>query len=144
MKIGRVSIPFVKYTADVPVVNFRIGDDSLYAIIDTGAEVSLFDEKLKHSLKIVDQIESKFVGVSGVTENKVVPILLGELSFPASNGNIFITKILGMTRNMDDISSHYSELIGDDRKISCIIGGDFLARLKAKIDYVKQEITFKI
>lgn len=46
----KITLPFINVKRLIPMVSLHLeGDKTLYAVIDTGAEISLFDGSLKES-----------------------------------------------------------------------------------------------
>ncbi len=124
-------IPFVDYSSDVPLIKFYLEDGSEgLAIIDTGSELSLFDDKyvMKHrdqfSLEYTDEIIT-MVGVQSKSETAAT----NATASVSMNGHVVV--ITGMAFSM----SHIMESWQKDKCISALIGSDILSELNAKVDY---------
>lgn len=108
-------------------------------ILDTGASKTVFDYGLMQNLS--EDIESdtkiKSAGVGGdisLSEFANVPKLsIGE--FEATN---FETVLIDLSH----INQIYEPII--NKKIWGLIGGDFLLKYKANIDYRKKELTLRV
>lgn len=144
MRETKIVIPFEPAPeSDVPIVKFYLDDKPRYAIVDTGAESTLFDVSLKKALKIIHSEEISIVGVSGETQQEKIEKTKTRLWMTNQNGHTLIIKASGYIHDLSHISSHF---LGDecDKRISAIFGSDMLNTYNSKIDFINHEIHFEI
>ena len=135
----KVNIPFIEFDSKVPVIKLRLGDEELHALVDTGSESTLMDEKLKENKKIkIKDLEHdmSFVGLNGQTENKRIFVLSGK--FFHEDAEI---KIGGISADLSGISAHLKKNYGTDIQISALLGCDFLDCYRAVVDFDNHELV---
>lgn len=138
--MGENVIPLRFRKSKVPLVTFRLADGEVYyAIVDTGSEISLLSADLKDKIE-TREIESSanLVGVNGKTGYKQ---LLEGTAKP-----VFVTpdegyELKGLLYDLGSLSNHFKDSKGNMVSISALIGGDFLKRYNAKIDYENSIMT---
>lgn len=115
-----------------------INDIKRDIIIDTGASRTVFDKEniSAHPIDIdYDEIISSGLGpgkidtLAGVLKNFTI-------------GNHTWKKVNAIFMDLSHINELYAKM--SDKRITGLIGGDFLFNTKARIDYQKKEITFYI
>ena len=140
---SKIRIPFLDMTElDVPIIEFHIMDKTYCAIVDTGAESTLFDPALKTHLSIDKISDISIVGVSGESETQSIQFASAIVWMRNKSGHIFITTVKGYVNQISHLSSHF--LGNNDRTISAIFGSDMLNELNANVDFVKKEVQFNL
>ena len=127
-----VRIPFVEFESKVPVVSLMIGDREIYALLDTGSESTLIDEKLldvAKSRKLRRHLS--FTGINGETEKKRVVVISDDFLLPVGNK----INIAGIASDLSAISNHFKTSYGSEVVISAVLGCDFLETYNVKIDF---------
>ena len=111
-----------RYRPKCPVLEIKIEGEKISALIDTGSEVSAISEKiyLTHEPTLINCPTLPLTGVTvtGAINSKATKV----------NKQIF-AKI-----DLDQISEYATLLIIPHLTADCILGVDFLGKLKAKID----------
>lgn len=138
----RVTIPLRFRRSRIPLVNFRLaGDETYYALIDTGSETTLLDVALKDKVEVKSiEDEGNFVGIGGSTEYKTIEfadtsfILLGDIKLP----------FIGLMHDMTALSKHFKDKNKEYIRISAIIGSDLLKKHDAKIDYKNKTLSISV
>ena len=140
---GKIAIPFIAVSEyDVPIIEFHIGNGDYYAIVDTGAESTIFDSSLKKSLNVNKNIEISIVGVSGESEPQKIVSATSKVWMKNDSGHIFITDVTGYISDISHLSEHF--IPDNEKKISAIFGSDMLNNLNAKIDFTKRIVNFSL
>lgn len=142
MRRRRIRIPFEECASLVPVIKFNVEGRPVCALVDTGAETTLFNKEFIKSINaecttVGNSIN--FVGVSG--EGNKTPIVLTELKCEIGDNKFTID---GMLANLNQVSEHFAKIYGDKYYPKVLLGGDNLTNLDAKIDYDKKEVTILI
>ena len=138
----RVTIPLRFRRSRIPLVNFRLaGDETYYALIDTGSETTLFDAALKDKVEIKEiEADGDFTGIGGKVEYKGIQytdtsfILPGDIELP----------FIGLIHDMTALSKHFKDKNKEYVRISAIIGSDLLKKHDAKIDYKNRTLTLSV
>lgn len=142
MNKTKIVIPFEPFNTDIPIIKFFIDDCPRYAVLDTGAESTVFDVSIRDAVKIVNSEEISIVGIS--TETKVNKIEIAQAKiWMHNNKDIGAINIQGYISDISHLSSHFLGE-GNGKVLSAIIGSDVLNKFHSKIDFVKQEIIFHI
>lgn len=132
----KIKIPFVDYSSSVPLIKYRLENGSEgIAILDTGSELSLFDDEYvrrhrdQFSLEYTDEIID-IVGIQSRNEKAVI----NATAIVSTNGHI--VKLTGMMLSMSHITETIrTNSVRKDICISAMVGSDVLSKLNAKIDY---------
>lgn len=138
-----------KITVPLEIVEIDKGSYHIFALavinnkecdilIDTGASRTVFDKKYisSHPVHIdAEEIISSGLGVGSL--NTLVGVLEN-----FSVGSHSWNKIKAIFMDFSHINAIYKKM--SKKRIAGLIGGDFLFRTKAKIDYSKAEVTFYI
>lgn len=143
-------IEFKDTGVNVPVVMFFTGKGKKvnYAIIDTGAEQTMFDEqfirKNRKDLILVDTCEQLSI-VGAVMEHQIASVVhaTATVSFVHTSDDAGGTGIIKLS--IDGIVmplSHLSQYSMDGLKISAIIGTDVLDKFNSKIDFSSKTWSF--
>lgn len=138
----RKTVPLRFCKSRVPLVTFRLAGEEHYAIIDTGSDLTMLDVSLKDKIKTKEiDVEMSYVGVNGGSEyHKVVQGACKAEMITSENESVNVV-FGGMMYDMKAISSHLESRNKERIKVSILIGGDFLKRYNAKIDYKKKTFT---
>ncbi|MBE9467971.1 MAG: clan AA aspartic protease [Bacteroidetes bacterium] len=108
-------------------------------IIDTGASKTIFDtNRLKKYSKIIEHSEE--IRSSGINANLTDTQLVTVNKIQI--GDFSIKNFKAVLLNLDHINSLYADI--NNKKIWGLLGGDFLNKYKAKIDYEKKLLTLKV
>lgn len=142
-KRSEVEVSFIKECdSDIPVIRMSLDDTDAYAIVDTGSEMTVFDEKFLEGLEKVKIKElDGTVGFSGIDGSSNVPKRCARLKarFPGDNGNSYASgKINGLAYDLSGISKKLGV------KVSAIIGGDTLRQFNARIDCKQRVVTLGV
>ena len=144
MRKTKIVIPFETIPeSDVPIVKFYLDDKPRYAILDSGAESTLFDKSISHLLRFMKSEEVSIVGVSGETERANIDIVETKMWMQDSTRQIGILNVKGYINSLSHISEHF---LGpdSDKTISAILGSDMLNHFDATMDFIKHEVTFNL
>lgn len=144
MRKTKIVIPFETIPeSDVPIVKFYLDDKPRYAILDSGAESTLFDKSISHLLHFMKSEEVSIVGVSGETERANIDIVETKMWMQDSTRQIGILNVHGYINSLSHISEHF---LGpdSDKTISAILGSDMLNHFDATMDFIKHEVTFSL
>jgi len=143
--MARKEIPFYYCKSRVPLVVFRLRDDSRHVgVIDTGSEVSMFDfGMVEEGLGTVNtQDETNFVGVNGETAMTTVTRVLDTLRFNTKDGEEVLVPVSGLLYDMTGLTEVFRRKLKKDTiKISAIIGADFLKEYDSRIDFRKKTLN---
>ncbi len=110
-----------------------------YWIIDTGASKSVFDKSLHSLYKEIEPDGDSEMHSAGISEN-MIETSSGEIKsilFGKYRVRNFRTALIDLT-HINQLYEKYS-----DKRICGLIGGDFLVKHKAIIDYAKKELRIK-
>ena len=135
MRRKKIRIPFTECASQIPVVELKIKGKKVIALVDSGAESTLFDRDFVKSSGIETEAEDmkmSFVSTNG--EGKSTQII--HVS-PYVNGAF---KLNGMVSNLQPISEHFAMIYGDRYRLSILLGSDNLDKYDAKLDYEKKEM----
>jgi hypothetical protein len=121
------------------VISGKLSDEKVaYWAVDTGASKTVFDKNLQNHY--FPEISTEEIHSVGIGENPMIcqnailkPFLLG--NFKVENLNVAII-------NLSSINKYYSRAANFE--ICGLIGGDFLMKHKAVIDYKRKIITLNI
>ena len=138
-------IYFIDYSMDIPVVHLFLSDGSdLFAIIDSGSEVTLFDKKYaeEHLACLKPYSMNDKINMAGLSGNVDVNIMyLDTAVFPtydyetAEKGEIPVKKAF-----IHDLTQLKNAI--KDIDVSMVIGSDILSKLKAKLNYKERMMTW--
>lgn len=148
----RIVIPFVDASVDAPIIKVYYGVDKfVYALIDTGSEISMIDKSfVKSTKKMGPLFEDMFVripqpekmqmiGLAGVKEVPVIKTkTLVHFEDTSTADRIMFTAI-----EMDFAMIAQRKSAPDNEDISIILGNDFLNSRKAKINFADGELSIK-
>lgn len=144
MHMTKIAIPFELVPGnDVPIIKFHLDDKPRYAIVDTGAESTLFDSSVRHLLKLVKTEQISIVGVSDESEQAMIDTVEGKIWMINNDRHLNILNVRGYIHDLSHISNHF---LGEDNDkiISAILGSDMLNEFNAKIDFIKHEVLFML
>lgn len=118
------------------VIKAKIGKKYINLIIDTGASKTVFDETLlSNYCKLIDDdnvIESKGINSEILKTQKAT---INNITFGRIKFNDFETILIDLS-NINEIYSEFSDLT-----IFGLLGGDFLIKHNAVINYFNKTIT---
>lgn len=118
------------------VIKAKIGKKYINLIIDTGASKTVFDETLlSNYCKLIDDdnvIESKGINSEILKTQKAT---INNITFGRIKFNDFETILIDLS-NINEIYSEFSDLT-----IFGLLGGDFLIKHNAVINYYNKTIT---
>ena len=144
MRKTKIVIPFETIPeSDVPIVKFYLDNKPRYAILDSGAESTLFDKSISNLLHFMKSEEVSIVGVSGETERANIDIVETRMWMQSNTRQIGILNVQGYINNLSHISEHFIGSDGD-KTISAILGSDMLNHFDATMDFIKHEVTFNL
>lgn len=148
----RIVIPFVDASVDAPIIKVYYGVDKfVYALIDTGSEISMIDKNfVKSTKKMGPLFEDMFVrmpqpekmqmiGLAGVRE---VPVIKTKTLVHFEDTSM-ADRIMFTAIEMDFAMIAQRKSAPDNEDISIIIGNDFLNSRKAKINFADGELSIK-
>ncbi len=110
-----------------------------YWIVDTGASKTVFDLNLKNQYKAAGD-ETDQVHTAGIGE-KPIQTAIGWLN-PFSLGKLYIEKLRVALLDLSHINQFYSQAA--DLQICGLLGGDFLMKYNAVVNYKKKLLIFEI
>lgn len=141
--MSKITIPFVENTINMPIIEFSIMGNSMIGLIDTGAELTIFDNSIINDLtKEGDMCKMGVVSLNGESPTSTQKVS-AVITFSSGKTKLF-TKIAGYTSDLSSISEHYHDISKDNKSIIAIFGNDILNKLDAKIDYEHKTITLYI
>lgn len=139
MRRKRIKVRFEECASLVPVFKFDVKGRSVCALVDTGAETTLFNKELIKNINIDYTVvgdSTTFVGMSG--EGNKIPIVVSELECKMEQDEF---KLDGMLANLNPVAEHFAKIYGDKFYPDVLLGSDNLNKLDAKIDFDKKEMT---
>ena len=145
-------------TANMRKVNFTLTDQCAillkvmitksgtlgYALVDTGALMTIFDESIYDDLlkneKDVRNAILYATGITGTTEgeSKSLTVLA---TLDGDNGEPVYLKVKGVTCDMTRVKDYFQKELGQDYNIVMILGADSMVPLNTTIDYVNRYMT---
>lgn len=148
----RIVIPFVDASVDAPIIKVYYGVDKfVYALIDTGSEISMIDKSFVKSIKKMGPLfedmfvrmpqpeKMQMIGLAGVKEVPVIKTkTLVHFEDTSTADRIMLTAI-----EMDFEMIAQRKSAPENEDISIIIGNDFLNSRKAKINFADGELSIK-
>ena len=145
----KYAFPFFESKSLVPFIKFTTEDGKdLFALVDSGAESTLFDKSLVDECpEVVKSTVAlgtmSMVGINGKRETTVEG---ARLSLPATtvDGRDGRIGLKAISDDLSTLSEHVKKVYGTPEKMSLLIGGGALRALNAKIDYAKKVITFSL
>ena len=137
---------FLNSKSKIPLIEFRVPgiDKKFVALIDTGAELSMFDKSFIEENKIkVIQSEQKvsIVGIDGKKTLQSMPIGCTDIIIIDGTTKANLSVKLPIS-DFSPVSKHFKSYHNEDRNISLIIGSDLLKHINAEIKYNTQSIIF--
>ncbi|RLD64190.1 MAG: hypothetical protein DRJ01_01615 [Bacteroidetes bacterium] len=121
-------------------VNVIFNDDETgEIIIDTGASKTVFDaSRLEKYSKIIENSEEiKSSGINAnLTDTQLVTVNKIQI------GDLSIKNFKAVLLNLDHINSLYADI--NNKQIWGLLGGDFLTKYNAKIDYENKLLILKM
>lgn len=125
----------------IPIVKYRLGDGTYYAIIDSGSEQTVFDSDFvaEHDDLFRIRQENKMMSLSGVGEHptevncRFASAIIG---FRKS----FSIEVEGILMSLNHLMEHFSV---HDIRITALIGSDVLSANNAHIDYTTHKLIFQ-
>lgn len=140
----KIVIPFeVLPDNDVPIIKFYLDETPRYAVVDTGAESTLFDKSISNLLHVIKKEKISIVGVSGETEQSMVEVVETKMWMHNDEKQIGILRVQGYVGDLEHISEHFLS-DQDNKKISAILGSDMLNYFHADLDFVKHKVVFNL
>lgn len=121
------TIPFVNKDIDVPMIEAQIGGNTHRVIIDTGAEMTLFDSSLKDFLEPVEHkpyVLNTFNGGQSVVCEAAKGLFW---MFEGTSKGCYV-ELEGDITDFKNIKEQYGGM-------TVIIGVDTLQKLNAKVDF---------
>lgn len=148
----RIVVPFVDASVDAPIIKAYYGVDKfVYALVDTGSEISMIDKNFVESTKKMGPLfkdmffrspqpeKMQMIGLAGIREVSVVKTTtLLHFEDISTADRIKFTAI---EMDFDMISQRKNA--PDNEDISIIIGNDFLTKRKAKLDFGAGELSIR-
>ena len=139
MKKKALNIPFSRLDTNVPVLHFQYAEQDFYGVVDSGSEVTIFGKDIESAVNLSkndneSEQRIRLVSLSGETVSSVaktqIHIVLTDKQ--KRKCTIPVAGIFSDLSSLPQIS---------DKRLSAIIGSDFLKPLSAKIDYETRLIT---
>lgn len=151
--MNKIIIQFSDVNSKLPLIDFDINGESYVALLDTGSESTLFDEKIVESddykIEPTDYVMS-LIGLSGETGKKRIYSVRASINIKDnySSGNNEYSQIVtlpidGIVSDLSQVSDNINERYGKKLNVSLIIGSDTLNKYGAKIDYRRKQLTIK-
>ena len=126
-----IAIPFVENDLNLPIVEISIDGKKCLALVDSGSQLTFFDESLNNDEEDSRQCQMNLAGISG--ENK----------YDCIKRNVtvgFGIKFLDMSVFYIDLNTIFPA----EKAFHCIIGNDVLGQYKMKIDYKNNHLWIPI
>ena len=142
--MGRITIPLYYCKSRVPLVVFRLDNEKPYVgVVDTGSEITMFDEKLKDDGFDAEDmnLETSFIGVNGEGEHKNVLSVENKICFKTKDDELKNVCVNGILFDLTGLTEVFQRKIDKKFVISAIIGADFLKQKNAKIDFRSKTLT---
>ena len=141
--MGRITIPLYYCKSRVPLVVFRLDDEPYVGVVDTGSEITMFDDRLKEEgLNVIDMdLETSFIGVNGEGQNRKALSVEDKVVFKTKDGEMKDVSVSGILFDLTGLTEVFQRKIDKEFMISAIIGADFLKHRNAKIDFRNKTIT---
>ena len=146
----KLTLPFVNTKCPIPIVRFPLADGkSIYAIIDTGSECTLYDISVKDANPELFG-KSKYIGkqrVVGVNETKEADVYASgmRLSVKQENEEDIAFKFVAYSHSFFGESiKGLIDMEGLTENVPLLMGSDSLNWFNAKIDMKKKAICITI
>ena len=140
----RIIIPLYYCKSKVPLVLFKIDDnEKRIGFIDTGSEVSMFDQSLLNGGFQTSEIsgETNFVGINGEGDATTIHLIKGDVGFKTKNKEYSTIEVVGVTYDFSALTEVFRKKTEQNICISAIFGSDFLKEHDARIDYKNKTLT---
>lgn len=136
----KISKDFINYSGEVPIIGISLDGVSCKAILDSGAEPNIVDEKYYLANKDKFQTEQSdsfgsFIGLEGGSEHQFKNVFAN-----LTLKNKHTVKAPFSIVNMGEVNKHLEPSFGIE--IDMLLGSEFLKQTGAVIDYEKQKVTF--
>ena len=146
MRRKKIRIPFLETGSRIPFIRLYLNDGSnIDALVDTGSESTLFDMGFAvanfHNVKTGN--EMSLIGLSGETEKCVVREVKADMIVIDDCGVSRTITIDGMTADLTQVTHNVNERYDVKLDVRLLIGGDFLKRHGARIDYRNKMLTLR-
>lgn len=145
----KIEIDFTESINKLPFieVKFEGVDESKVALLDTGSEITLLDERMK------DVIDEKFIstseagtisidGFGGSTEDNKQVLFATTMCVTDTNGDEWKHGIRGILMDFSSVKEPLSAAC-PGKDVVAIIGSDTMHMMKAQLDYKKRKVIFK-
>lgn len=142
----RILIPLVESGCKLPMIIFELDGEKMLALIDSGSESTLFDQYTSANESFVLEETNyvmSLVGLSGETSKKRIIGARARLSICDDSNNYRYVAVEGMLTDLSHVSEGISSRVGNQLKVSAIIGSDFLTEHSAVIDYKRKELNLE-
>ena len=140
-------IKFVDMKSEVPIVKYSLFDGTEgFAILDTGSEITSFDSNfVKEHKETFETHKTKFkINVVGLhnSADKTIIKASAQLMFHDELGIIFMPINDALLFSLDNVNENLKQQYHSDIKVSAILGSDFFAKHKIKIDFNEKMMIF--
>lgn len=142
--MSRITVPLYYCKSRVPLVTFRaLCGISRVALIDTGSEVSMFDQSLiGQGMRVVDEgKETNFVGVNGDGGTSRITRVEGIVGMKTRDGENKDVPVSGVIYDFTSLTDIFRKRTKKEVTVSALLGSDFLKAYNAKIDYKNKILT---
>lgn len=146
----KLTLSFINSKSSIPIVCLPLSDGkSIYAIIDTGSDSTVYDKTAKESYPEMI-IKTKHIGkhvVVGVNETTEMDIYMSglRLNVQQESEKVIALNLVAFEHNFfDTVIKPLVEREGMTGNIPLLIGSDTLIRYNARIDMRKKNISFSI
>lgn len=126
-------IPFKKVKMKVPVIELKRNRKSHYAIIDTGSELTLFDELYKENSHEAEY-KIDLTGVGGTLTHSAHRYSVDFVLMDSDKKKLRY-RIDGLCVEDSTLFKDADSLYGEQMHIDIVLGSDMLRKMNAKIDY---------
>ncbi len=120
-----------RYVNNLILIDIQIENKTYTCVLDTGAEISLFDEKVISNLSYKNVANKKVSGSAG-EKNKFSFVEIPTVNF----GNVEYLSLVALSSDI----SHLIDFLKCEEPIHGIIGSNFMRKAKWRIDYQRQKI----
>lgn len=127
----------------VPLVKIGVAstETPIYALIDTGAEVTLFGQELEQKNLISPVDTEQNISLIGFAGEKDTSVHIGNLLAQFGDTEQVWITFSGLVSDLSFINKYIQSTYHVDYKVSALLGSDFLTKFKAKINYRTKDLT---
>lgn len=136
-------IPFKQINVSVPVIEFALEGEKLWAMIDSGSELTLFNNRFHKDDDDSAKYDVELTGAGG-TYVSCVDKIEKQIKVKDMFNRCVDLQLSGFSDSHTlAMFQRINKLFSDNMEVAAIIGGDMLNKWNAKIDYENNMLILK-